>query len=328
MFGVTFMDQNVDDYLIDPRMIPNVRNIRQVSCGNYHTAFIDHEGSVWTFGYNASGQLGLGEGYRDYVEFPTKIVGDIKAKQVSCGRGHTAVLDINGYIWMFGGGNFGLKKPYNKFIPNKLENFADVKQVSCGSNITLFIDSEDFAWLMSGTLKNPEKIHYIKGVKQISCGDNHAGIVDKSGRLWTFGNNKHGQLGSTQTIFAVPWYEPKLVAIKNVVQVSCGDRHTAAIDSSGQVWTFGEGVNGELGLSQYEVTTLPDKVTTLKNIVQVSCGGKQTMFLDSDGKVWIAGLGTIEPTPTLLEGFEKVTQISCGRGAEPKSAFIAENLMF
>lgn len=43
-----------------PSIIPNLPKIQMVSCGHSFTVCIDHEGFVWSFGYNVDGQLGTG----------------------------------------------------------------------------------------------------------------------------------------------------------------------------------------------------------------------------------------------------------------------------
>lgn len=41
-----------------PTQIPNLK-AKRVSAGYYHTAVIDLDNNVWTFGYGGAGQLGI-----------------------------------------------------------------------------------------------------------------------------------------------------------------------------------------------------------------------------------------------------------------------------
>ena len=43
--------------------------IVDVACGLYHSATLDSEGRLWTFGFNSSGQLGLGRAAGDGPAF-------------------------------------------------------------------------------------------------------------------------------------------------------------------------------------------------------------------------------------------------------------------
>ena len=43
-----------------PTPIPNIPQIKTISCGGHFTVCIDMEGFMWTFGNNSYGQLGTG----------------------------------------------------------------------------------------------------------------------------------------------------------------------------------------------------------------------------------------------------------------------------
>ena len=44
-----------------PKLIPNLENVKQISCGYYHTMFLLNDGTVKCCGNNTYGQLGLGD---------------------------------------------------------------------------------------------------------------------------------------------------------------------------------------------------------------------------------------------------------------------------
>ena len=79
---------------------------------------------------------------------------------------------------------------------------------------------------------------------ELSLGTNHSAVIDSNGDLWTWGYNNHGQLGlGNWTIYN----EPQQVVHPNKdfdeevtwTQVSLGEYHSAAIDSNGDLWTWG-----------------------------------------------------------------------------------------
>lgn len=69
----------------------------QVSAGYDHTAVIDIMNDVWTFGHDENGQLGIDNVYYKYFVSPMRIY-DIKARQVSAGRGFTLLIDIRNEV--------------------------------------------------------------------------------------------------------------------------------------------------------------------------------------------------------------------------------------
>ena len=53
--------------------IPNLKNIKCVSIGDEHSAFLDNDGNVYTFGDNEVGQLGISED-EDGLEYARRIL--------------------------------------------------------------------------------------------------------------------------------------------------------------------------------------------------------------------------------------------------------------
>eukprot|EP00455_Lapot_gusevi_P027235 TRINITY_DN2881_c0_g1_i8.p1 TRINITY_DN2881_c0_g1~~TRINITY_DN2881_c0_g1_i8.p1 ORF type:complete len:514 (+),score=138.66 TRINITY_DN2881_c0_g1_i8:116-1657(+) len=79
-----------------------------------------------------------------------------------------------------------------------------------------------------------------------------------------------------------------------VQQVSCGWAHTAVITYSGELWTFGFGENGRLGLGNEETSHVPRVVTSLRlagSVTQVSCGDNHTAAL-VNGQLYTWGVGS------------------------------------
>ena len=68
----------------------------------HHTAFITEKGSIYTFGSNHNGQLGLGNKI-DSSSVPVQILGFNNIVQVSCGSAHTVFLTAEGKTYAFGG---------------------------------------------------------------------------------------------------------------------------------------------------------------------------------------------------------------------------------
>ncbi|CAD7949545.1 unnamed protein product [Amoebophrya sp. A120] len=78
-----------------------------------------------------------------------------------------------------------------------------------------------------------------KRVAQVSVGTEHAGIVTEGGRVFTWGKNDFGQLGTGDEkdrplpILAEVPYEVY------VSQIACGGRYTLALEKKGNLWSWG-----------------------------------------------------------------------------------------
>jgi len=91
-----------------------------------------------------------------------------------------------------------------------------------------------------------------------------------------------GQLGHDNTD---DYLQPTLIVANRfenakVQMVACGDGHTAAVTSSGKLWTFGTGDNGQLGLGITKKSLVPLLVDPESfkhaHVVMVACGFSHT----------------------------------------------------
>jgi X-linked retinitis pigmentosa GTPase regulator len=122
-----------------------------ISCGLYCTGLIDLEDNLWMFGDNQSGQLGLRNDTQN-IYVPEQVIWnqENKAKSISCGYSHTAMIDLNDNVWMFGGNNhgeLGLGDYSSKYVPTSLvvpgtTILFKAKSVVCGYDFTMFGVSE------------------------------------------------------------------------------------------------------------------------------------------------------------------------------------------
>ncbi|KAJ1212712.1 hypothetical protein NDU88_000365 [Pleurodeles waltl] len=77
-----------------------------------------------------------------------------------------------------------------------------------------------------------------------------------------------------------------------VVCVSAGYRHSAAVTSDGELYTWGEGDFGRLGHRDSQSRSTPTLVKDISGVGQVSCGSSNTVAVSQDGlTVWSFGGG-------------------------------------
>lgn len=127
---------------------------------------------------------------------------------------------------------------------NSISAIKDASINSVGDSIT-----NEIYHSMQGYMK-PRIMKYSLQITQVSCGDSHLTFITTCGHLYTMGSNEKGKLGlgdTDLTQVAVPSLVPTL-SEKEVIAVSCGKSHTAAILRSGKVYTWGEYQYGALGV--------------------------------------------------------------------------------
>jgi len=121
-------------------------HVVQVSLGYRHSCIINNLSRVWCWGYNGSGQLGIGAFGFYGVIIPTKISLETAASQIDLGNNHSCAIDnlSNLRCWgQNGHGQLGLGTTSNKNVPTKVTAVDDVAQVSAGGWFTFLVDGDD-----------------------------------------------------------------------------------------------------------------------------------------------------------------------------------------
>lgn len=183
---------------------------------------------------------------------------------------------------------------------------AALSTIACGYDCSYAIREDHSLWGWGkpifpgvGTLKVPTQL--MDDVSAISCGSFHFAVLKTDHSLWLYGDNSAGQLGNGKKQEGLKNREEDFVKIMdNVIAVSCGKRHTAAIQSDGSLWVWGQNSSGQVGNSgegndsylnemKEEITIQTVPVKVLDGVAVVSCGGSHTMAITEDGTLWAWG---------------------------------------
>jgi len=198
-----------------------------VSCGADFTLARKTDGSLWAWGFNGGGQLGLGDsGDGAYRLSPTRIGTGSDWPAVSCGGGHVLARKADGSLWAWGGnqwGELGLgDSGYGNMrtTPTRVGTGTDWATMSCGTGFTLACKAD--------------------------------------GSLWAWGDNGNGQLGLGDVLArAVP---TQVGTDDDWVAASCGLLQSLALKSDGSLWAWGYNGYGQLGLRDTAPRITPTRV--------------------------------------------------------------------
>ena len=113
-----------------------------------------------------------------------------------------------------------------------------------------------------------------------------------SGALYMCGTGESHKLGLGDTKDRETPVLVEALADVPIARVACGKYHSAALTASGDVYAWGLGDSGQLGLGKTKATT-PTKVEGLSGIgvTQLSCGMYHTLALTAEGEVYSCGFG-------------------------------------
>lgn len=237
-----------------PIQIGSLTNWKQVVAG-YSMGAIKTDGTLWTWGWNTVGQLGIGNRTDTYTPIQVGLL--TNWKQVSCGSsgGTFYAIKTNGTLWAWGDGYLG-----------RLGN-------GLGLNTTAY--------------SSPIQIGSLTNWSQVSGGGGHAAAVKTDGTLWTWGFDAYGQLGNGT---AINYSSPIQVGLlTNWKQVSAGEGTTAAIKTDGTLWIWGRGGLGTMGNGTRTNYSSPIQVGLLTNWKQVSCRYLGAAAIKTDGTLWTWG---------------------------------------
>jgi len=268
---------------------------KQVSSGFRHTAAIKNDGSLWTWGRGAEGQLGNNNNTQRNTPVTT-FAGQNTWKQVSCGDFFTTAIKTDGSLWVWGrnnDGQLGIFSNTNRSTP--VTTFAggtDWKQVAGGQENTVAIKTNGTLWIWGtnngGRMgindandfngKNTPVTTFAGGTtwKQVDCGQ-FTTAIKTDGTLWTWGRNDYGQLGINVSTGVRRTPVTTFVGGTNWKQSSCMFFHMAAIKTDGSLWTCGRNGDGQLGTNDNTQRNTP--TTTFaggNNWKRVDCGGWYT----------------------------------------------------
>jgi alpha-tubulin suppressor-like RCC1 family protein len=263
-------------------------------------------GNLWTWGYNANGQLGDNTIAAKSSPVQTVTRGS-NWQQLSVGRYQITAIKTDGTLWTWGintSGSLGDNTIISRSSPiQTVAGGTNWKQVSCGYGITAAIKTDGTLWCWGsnsnggvGDNTNVAKSSPVQTVaggtnwKQVSCAVGNTAAIKTDGTLWVWGQNQYGQLGDNTT--NVPKSSPvqTIAGGTDWKQVSFGSYYMAAIKTDGTLWTWGYNGGGNLGDNTMDSKSSPvQTVTGGTNWKQVSCGYSHMAAIKTDGTLWLWG---------------------------------------
>jgi alpha-tubulin suppressor-like RCC1 family protein len=307
-----------------PVMITWIRHVQSIAAGyNYSLALTD-DGFAYSWGFNGSGQLGLGD-LTDRT-LPANFLHDVVA--ISAGNNHALAIKKDGTVWAWGDNTFGQTgtgffEHMDRQImtsPQHVFGVPEAKMVSACYNFSFLVGTDNTLWawghnvygqLGDGTTTNtdlpkqitsffeattpapkpgegPTVVGSIRPVP-LAAGENNSLVIKPKG-AFGWGDNSLGQLGIEGALFSLA---PKAASWPGgTAAVAVGGSHSLAVASDGTLWATGSNYFGQLGDGTTASRSQPAQVPGLQHVVAVAAGTNHSLALVSNGTVWSFGDNT------------------------------------
>lgn len=264
-----------------PYQVGTDTNWKYVSAGAGHVLAIKTNGTLWSWGTNNRGELGIGDANPRNI--PVQVGTDNSWKSAHGGINTSIGIKNDGSLWSWGENGKG--------------------QLGIGVNIGI-----------DGSPRiTPQRVGEDNNWSYASSGD-HTLALKTDGSLWAWGNNGVGELGDGTTINRSA---PVKIGTSNWKAISAGDIHSLAVKTDGTLWAWGYNFNYQLGNGTNVESIVPTQIGTATNFKYVSAGGDEfSIAVDENSSRWVAGangrgqLG--DGTPSLRRFFVEVTCVSLG----------------
>ena len=341
-----------------------VGRVTNLAAGNYHTLATTSSGQLFAAGYNYYGQLGNPTNLTTETPHPSALLVTLPGQtgpvtQIAAGGVYSLAATSTGQLFGFGSNQFAqlgnstntgingvIATPALATLPGQIGTIA---VLSAGSHSLAATSSGQLyafgnnRWGELGNATNngidaanpPATPVTLPGqagtVTGLAAGTNHSLVLTSSGQLYSFGRNQYGELGRAANAIANP--APALVALPGqsgaIIQIAAGAQHSVALTASGQIYTFGRNIYGQLGTPTASGTNAPSPTPSLVAlpgatglVAQVSAGAGHTLAVTSSGQLFVFGrnyygqlgnainTGVDTPNPPALVAFPAPTTIA------------------
>ncbi len=281
----TIGDVTIEDGIPTPVAVDTDLTFVELDAGERHTCGLTEAGTMYCWGQNKLGQLGIGSALE--AELPIAVTGNLTFESMSLGDYHTCGLTAGGVAYCWGGGS----------------REDDGRDLAVGHQPS---DSCARGPYFSGRCtRTPRAVGGGLTFAQISAGALHTCGLTAPGTAYCWGWNR-GMLGNGEDFTRDPEVPPGYDTPASVVgghaflSVSAGTLQSCGITTARTAvcWgaTFRDPNYGELGNGAFEGALAPVPVTSLTDVAQIEATKENSIYaantcaLNQNGSAWCWGL--------------------------------------
>lgn len=315
----------------------------QISGGSSHTCAVTTDFVPYCWGWNASGQLGVGTvtgpdacpNAQPCSKKPVAVLGGHRFRQVSASTYHSCGVTPDFHAWCWGNGekgDLGNGATQQATTPVVVAGGLLFRAVATGFDFTCGVsypDNRAYCWgynnlgqLGDGTLTNRlAPVPVLGGLRlaQITAGASHACAVTTDDRAFCWGSNQSGQLGDSTSV-GKRTRPVAVVGGRHYQQIGAGAHHTCAVTTGDRAFCWGDGRSGQLGNGKTFLSFWPRAVSGGLSLRRISGGVSHTCAETTDSRAYCWGIvlgdsnawGTQALTPVAVAGGLHFAQLDAG----------------
>jgi len=291
-----------------PRPVAGLAGIRVISvaAGGGHSAATSAGGALFTWGWNAAGQLGHGAArIGENVPTPRRVATAHAIAAVALGWAHTLALTEGGAVLGCGCNRYGQTAPARHGaevqvaeLDAHVAGLAPGAAVACGARHSLVVgrDGTVVGWgcgrhgqlggsPASADPKQALALPCAEPVAAAAAGFKHSALLSRAGRVFVYGSDEKGQRGGAAAGDAVALPAAAGGAGAAVVtQISSGWSHVAAVEgASGRVFAWGRCDLGQTGTGASAAQQVPLEFEASAGASWVCCGSEHNVAAAAGG---------------------------------------------
>lgn len=233
-------------------VFPNT--FQAVAAGHDHSLALRNDGTVWSWGANAHGQLGTGTTTASLVPVQVQnLPVGLTVTAIAAGNGFSVALLSDGTVRAWGRGDKG-QLGHDDDTPSS----SPVEPVGLGNTITA-----------------------------IAAGDDHVLVRKADGTVWGWGSNFAGELGG---LVPAAQFTPQAVpGLANVAVIDAGAARSGAVFSDGAIVLWGDPAKSALGPASLGYDSVRVQIQDVKSASAIYAAGDQAALVRTTKRAYLFG---------------------------------------
>jgi alpha-tubulin suppressor-like RCC1 family protein len=291
-----------------PAFAGSGRHWAHIAAGFDHTCGVTTSGTLWCWGANDHGQLGIGSTTSQNLPRPVTTPRQYGWASVATGAHRTCAIRTDHTVWCWGttvtssrGNMTDLPRPRQNTFPGRYAwtsvTVGGDQICAIRTNATLWCWGENNTGELgtggSGDAPLPRQVRTPArlGWASVTAGSDYTCAVRTDSTLWCWGFGFFGQLGLGNNLGVKTPHQVTSPAPAGWASVTAGTAHTCAVRTDGTLWCWGQNIHGEVGIGNTTIQYLPQQVSAPApdGWAAVAAGGGQTCAVRTGGTLWCWG---------------------------------------